>query len=374
MKMYQPVSFRTAYHPLYDEKVLKSQLVAASQFTQQQIGCIDVTNSLLGDFLGLLFTMQVIDDDVVDAIRTVTGGVQNSFRNSLPDLTWIDAYSKNNAANKLSNILQIIGHPNKLERYRGLLLDPNHFLTNVIAINMRVFDDSMSKVGEPFDRSQNEFPATVVNAFYSPNTNTINFPAGILESPMFSTSFPTILQYARMGYIIGHETTHGFDNSGRLWNAQGVYQPIMDDASNVAFNVQAQCIVNQFNQFQPVPGHYVNGQQTLGENIADLGGVKNAYKAYQAWTLANGTANLQMNSKSPIVSSLTNEQLFFVMMGQTWCTVTNDQGLIDQLQNDVHSPSMYRVNGPLANFDSFANAFSCSANSPMNPSTKCNLW
>jgi predicted metalloendopeptidase len=367
-------SFKRPSLSFVDSEILRPHLSYATGFSDQQLSCIDNVDSLLGDFMGLIFTLKVIDDTVIDNIHTVTGGIQNSFRNNLAGLTWIDANSKAQAAYKLSNILQIIGHPNKLDRYRGLLLDPIHFLDNIVAIQQRVFDYNMQSVGTPYNRSQNEFPATIVNAFYNPEANTINFPAGILESPMFSTSFPMLMQYARMGYVIGHETTHGFDNSGRLWNAFGVYQPIMDDNSSDAFNERAQCIVNQYNQFQPVPGYFVNGEQTLGENIADLGGVKNAFYAYQAWVKANGTANLQLNVKSPLVPQLTNQQAFFVVMAQTWCTKATTAGIVSQLQNDVHSPSQFRVNGPLSNLPAFSEAYSCPLGSAMNPTKKCELW
>eukprot|EP00026_Physarum_polycephalum_P004314 Phypoly_transcript_04332.p1 GENE.Phypoly_transcript_04332~~Phypoly_transcript_04332.p1 ORF type:complete len:714 (-),score=121.16 Phypoly_transcript_04332:26-2167(-) len=361
-------------HSFINRDFLRPHLEYATQFTTKQLTCIDSVDQLLGDFLGLIFSMEIIDDAVTDDVHTVTGGIQNSFKNNLAGLTWIDSYSKAQAAYKLSNILQIIGHPNKLDRYRGLLLDPTHFLDNIVAIQSRVFDYDMMSVGTIYNRSQNEFPATIVNAFYNPEANTINFPAGILESPMFSTSFPMIMQYARMGYVIGHETTHGFDNNGRMWNSFGVYEPIMDDNSSDAFNERAQCIVNQYNQFQPVPGYFVNGEQTLGENIADIGGVKNAFLAYEAWVKANGTANLQMDVKSPLIPQLTNEQAFFVVMAQTWCTKATTQGIIAQLQQDEHSPSQFRVNGPLANLQEFADAFSCPKNSPMNPTNKCELW
>jgi putative endopeptidase len=366
--------FKRSERSLLDFEALRPHLTTATSFSAQQITCIDAVDTLLGDFLGLIFAMKVIDDDVVDDIHTVTSGIQNSFGNNLQALTWIDEVSKAQAAFKLSNIQQIIGHPNKLDRYRGLLLDPSHFLSNIIAINQKVFDYNMDSVGTPYNRSDSEFPATIVNAFYNPQANTINFPAGILESPMFSTSFPALMQYARMGYVIGHETTHGFDNNGRLWNAYGVYQPIMDDESSEAFVARAQCIVDQYSKFQPVPGYYVNGNQTLGENIADIGGVKNAFLAYKAWVAQNGTEELQMSAKSPLVPQLTNQQAFFVVMAQTWCTKANSQGLISQLKSDVHSPSQFRVNGPLANLQDFADAFSCPKDSPMNPTKKCELW
>lgn len=356
-------------------EVLRPHLTSsASDFTTRELDCIDAVDDLLGDFLGLIFTMKVLDEEVINDIRTVTGGIQNSFKNNLATLSWIDSFSKASATYKLNNILQIIGHPNKLERYRGLNLDSNHFLQNIMDINEHCFDDDLATIGSVYDRSQNEFPATIVNAFYNPEGNTINFPAGILESPMFSSSFPKLMQYARMGYVIGHEITHGFDNHGRLWNAQGVYQPIMDEESDNQFTQRAQCIVDQYNNYQPVPGHFVDGEQTLGENIADFGGVKNAFLAYKAWVQANGTATFALDAASPIVPQLTNEQVFFVVMAQTWCTKANDAGLISQLSRDVHSPSQYRVNGPLSNLDYFSQAFSCSSSSPMNKQPKCELW
>lgn len=357
-----------------DPEILKTHIGATSDFTPKQLDCITAVDTMLGDFLGLIFTMKTLDDQVVDDIRTVTGGIQNSFKNNLASLQWIDDVSRVAANYKLENIIPVIGHPNRLDRYRGLLLDPNHFVSNIMAIYQRVFDDNLEYIGTPYDRSQGEFPATIVNAFYNPEANTINFPAGILESPMFSSSFPKVMQYARMGYVIGHETTHGFDNNGRLWNAEGVYQPIMDDESSAEFNTRAQCIVDQYNKFQPVPGHFVDGEQTLGENIADLGGVKNAFQAYKAWVQANGTATMALSAKSPILSQLTNEQSFFVVMAQTWCTKASTKGLLSQLKTDVHSPSQYRVNGPLSNLPDFSQAFKCPANSPMNPSSKCVLW
>jgi len=307
---------------------------------------------------------------VRDDIHTITGGIQTAFRNALGGLSWISDYSMQNAVTKLNNIIQVIGHPNKLERYRGVVLDPSNFLSNVIQLIQYKFQDEMDLIGTPFNRSDFEFDATIVNAFYSPFTNTINFPAGILESPMFSTSFPKILQYARMGYVIGHETTHGFDNNGRYWNAVGTYEDIFDEETGAQFNERAQCIISQYDKYSPIPGFYVDGTLTLGENIADVGGVKNAFRGYKAWEAANGAEF----KDHQVVSQLTNDQLFFVLLGQTWCTKADPIAIIYQLINDVHSPSQYRVNGPLSNFDEFAKAFQCPSNSHMVNSPQCLLW
>jgi len=373
LKSLEFVNPRKAARSIVNKEYLRE--FTATQYSAAQLACIDSVDTLLSDFVGLLFDLQVVGSDEVDAIHTVTGGVQNSFLNSFAALTWLDDAAREAAAYKLQNIIQIIGHPNLLNRYRGVNLTPDHFLNNILRINQADFADMLTYVGTPFNRSDYEFPATIVNAFYSPLTNTINFPAGILESPMFSTTFPTMLQYARMGYVIGHETTHGFDNNGRLWNAQGVYQGIFDNATSLRFEQGAQCLVDQYNSYEVIPGLYVNGENTLGENIADMGGAKNAYRAYQAWIKANGTDADAGSAKSRIMPSLTNDQLFFVMLGQTWCTKATDAGLASQVVNDVHSPSKFRVNGPLSNFDEFSTAFSCKAGSNMNRGNNaCVLW
>eukprot|EP01111_Echinosteliopsis_oligospora_P003460 TRINITY_DN1545_c0_g2_i2.p1 TRINITY_DN1545_c0_g2~~TRINITY_DN1545_c0_g2_i2.p1 ORF type:complete len:753 (+),score=188.09 TRINITY_DN1545_c0_g2_i2:29-2260(+) len=359
------------------EAIYKSILLSdTNSISENQLACINIVNTFLGDFVGLIFTLEVLDQDVINDIHMLTGNIQNAFKNSLSGLDWIDAESQQAAAYKLQNILQIIGHPNFLQRYRGLILSPSLGVTsNILAIRQQVYADQMSVVGQEFNRSNYEFPSTIVNAFYSPPTNTINFPAGILQPPMYSLSYPAMLRYARLGYVIGHETTHGFDNSGRLWSAFGVYSDlgIFDNETGIKFEEQAQCLVNQFDAFTVSPGVHVNGANTLGENIADLGGVKNAYRGYKAWITAQGAATDALDQPS-FISGLTNDQLFWVMLGQTWCTVASDAQLQQQVIQDVHSPSKFRINGPLANFDSFAQAFQCPAGSPMNPTNKCLVW
>jgi len=346
---------------------------ATSADDKQQTDCAVAVNGLLSDFIGLLFNIRIVDQTVIDAIHTVTYGIQNELLNSIDGLSWVDAVSKQNIIKKLESIIQVIGHPNKLERYRGVFLDPNNFLDNIFQLNEFKFNDTMTSVGQPFNRSDYEFDATEVNAFYSPFTNTINFPAGILESPMFSSSFPKILQYARMGYVIGHETTHGFDNNGRLWNGNGSYFEITDPTSSKLYDEESMCLVNQFNNYYvqgPDGPVYVDGFQTLGENIADLGGVKNAFRGYKAWENINGPEFADYQ----VVPTLNNDQLFFVMLGQTWCTKATPAGLVAQIGRDVHSPSKFRVNGPLSNFDQFASTFKCSSSSTMVHSPKCSLW
>jgi len=225
---------------------------------------------------------------------------------------------------------------------------------------------------QPYDRANSEFSATVVNAYYNPMTNTINFPAGILQAPIFDT-MPAMFQYARMGSVVGHEVVHAFDSSGRFWGAFGQYGDWMDANSSSNFNEQARCIIDQFDDYYLViKGQrvHVNGLQTLGENIADLGGVKATFNAYRAWVAANEE---EFPDKS-LIPQLTNDQLFWVLYGQTWCAAQSDDILAYLLASDEHAPNRFRVNGPLSNLDQFVSSFNCPAGSNMNRKEKCLVW
>jgi predicted metalloendopeptidase len=208
---------------------------------------------------------------------------------------------------------------------------------------------------------------TVVNAYYDPTFNSINLLAGLIQYPMASSRFPFMFNTARYGYVIGHELTHGFDNSGRLYNGTGAYVNWWKNESIVAFDERAQCLVDLYDSFEVVPGHYVNGQQTLGENIADEGGSMNAWQAF----LQEGVPS------EPLVEGYTNKQLFWVFLGQSWCEKKTPAAAIRQLKRDVHSPGKWRVNGVAMNNPGFADAFNCPASSFMGRSKtdkRCILW
>ena len=181
----------------------------------------------------------------------------------------------------------------------------------------------------------------------------------------------TLQPLTHIPQVIGHETTHGFDNQGRQWGGNGTFVgDIMDETSGINFNAAAQCLIDQYNRYSPVFGFYVNGKQTLPENIADLGGAKNAFRAYKAWVAANQPEF----TDHQVVSSLTNDQLFWTLLGQTWCTKATPVALVSQILTDTHSPSRYRVNGPLSNLDDFKDAFKCSGSSAMVHQPQCILW
>jgi len=204
-----------------------------------------------------------------------------------------------------------------------------------------------------------------VNAYYDPEKNQMVFPAGILQDPFFNSDFPDCMNYGGIGMVQGHELTHGFDNQGRDYDGDGVLEDWWLPETSQKFNEKVQCMINQYSNFQIIPGVNINGQLTQGENIADNGGIGNAFRAYKAVVGDQG-----LNSPS-IVANLTNAQLFFVAFGQTWCEKATDDYYRVAVQTDPHSPAPFRILGPLMNLPVFASTFNCPAGAYMNPQEPC---
>jgi len=205
-----------------------------------------------------------------------------------------------------------------------------------------------------------------VNAYYDPSRNQMVFPAGILQQPFFNVSYPPSMNYGGIGLVMGHELTHGFDNQGRLYNGEGVLINWWDSATDKQFDSKVQCVIAEYSKFEVIPGVFVNGMLTQGENIADMGGIKNAFHAY---------SSLEDISQPSIVPGYNNGKLFFISYAQTWCEKATDAYRRVQVKIDPHSPAMFRVLGPLMNLPAFADVFKCPVGSRMNnPSTRCEVW
>ena len=203
-------------------------------------------------------------------------------------------------------------------------------------------------------------PPQTVNAYYNPLANEMVFPAGILQPPFFHRAFPAALNYGGIGGAIGHELTHGFDDQGRKFNATGQLREWWEPAVADRFEERAQCVADYWGAFEVEPGLHVNGELTLGENIADIGGLKQAHRAYKRWEERHGTP-------PTAVDGLTNEQLLFVAWGQAWCTVSSPELERLRVTTDPHSPPRFRVIGPMAHIPAFAEAFSCAPGHPGEP-------
>jgi endothelin-converting enzyme/putative endopeptidase len=229
------------------------------------------------------------------------------------------------------------------------------------------YDFEANKIGKAVDRKEWNMTPQTVNAYNNPLWNEIVFPAGILQPPFFHKDFPAAMNYGGIGGVIGHELTHGYDDQGRKFDPTGRMQEWWEPEVAGNFESQAQCIDDFYADYEVEPGVAVNGRLTLGENIADIGGLKQAHAAYKLWEQRHG-------SPDPPVEGLTNEQLLFVSWGQVWCTKMSPEIARLLVTTDSHSPAQFRVSGPVSHNPAFAEAFQCETGTPMRPEETCLVW
>jgi putative endopeptidase len=279
----------------------------------------------------------------------------------------MDDATRAQAKEKLSLFTKKIGYPDTWRDYSSLHIDRSSYLGNVMAgVTFEVHRD-LAKIGKPVDRAEWQMTPPTVNAYYRADNNEIVFPAGILQSPFYATTMTRAMRYGAIGAVMGHEITHGFDDQGRKFDAHGNRRDWWTPAVGDEFVKRATCVEHQFDGFVPLEDLHVKGKLTLGENIADLGGVKIAYGAFK---------KAQAEQPSTDNYAYTEEQQFFLGFGQIWCENIRDEELRSRLTTDPHSPGRFRVNGPLSNVPEFAAAFSCKEGSNMVRATadRCEVW
>jgi predicted metalloendopeptidase len=305
--------------------------------------------------------------------RALWNGIVSAFDEELQEEPFLDTATRIEARMKLKDMRGAIAASRTLDDLGGLVVSANDsFLANYQRVRERDFAQGLAQVGHQLPLLHVDFPAPVVNASYDGSLNKINVPGGILGGYFFSPSSPNLANFAAIGAVLGHELTHGFDNNGRHLDGKGMERDWWTASVDAAFKQRAQCMADEYSAFtlpgvpDPVtgvaPGH-INGEQTLGENIADNGGLKTAYRASK---VAGMTA--------PVVAGFTPPQQFFLSFGQLWCGKSSPQAASQQLSTDVHSPEKARVNVPLQNMEAFAAAFSCGAGTPMAPANRCGVW
>ena len=327
----------------------------------------------LGFALGRLFIDERLPKETLDEALEMVQAIRTTFEDSLDALPWLDAASAKTAREKAEAVIEKIGYPAwvrddaaLLEHYAGLEVGGVHF-SNAISSIRSANARSMARFEEAVDKTRWYMNPSEVNAYYSPSFNQIVFPAGILQPPFFAGGVGKAFNYGAIGSVIAHELTHGFDDQGAMYDKDGQLTDggWMSAQSSRRFNDTAQCFVQQYDQFE-VNSESVNGRLTLGENIADNGGLAGSYAAYAR--SAGGAA-------PPLPGlGLTNSQLFFVSFGQVWCGMARPEKEHMWLLTDVHSPRKARVVGSAQNSKDFSDAFGCSAAAAMNPPDKCLLW
>ena len=266
---------------------------------------------------------------------------------------------------KLNAIANKIGYPDKWRDYSALKVVRGDAVGNSLRSNDFDFARSMSKIGKPIDKAEWLMTPPTVNAYYDPQMNNINFPAGILQPPFFDRSADDATNYGAIGAVIGHELTHGFDDQGRQFDAVGNLKDWWAPEDAKAFTERAECIIQEYEGFELPGGVHMNGKLTLGENTADLGGLRIAYMA-----LMDSLAGKVLPDKE----GFTPEQRFFLGIGQVWCTNSTEQADRLQAQTNPHAIARFRVNGNVSNMPEFQKAFGCKAGQPMVREKSCKVW
>ncbi len=321
------------------------------------------TDLALGEALGKLYVERAFGARAKQRAVDLVTNIQAALRARIQRLDWMAEATKMQALAKLDAMRTKIGYPDVWRDYSRLAVDRTSYVMNVLAARTFEFRRTIQKLGTPVDRSEWSTTPITINAFYDPTLNELVFPAAILQTPYFDPEADDAANYGNIGATIGHELTHGFDDNGRQYDAEGNLRDwwTADDAK--AFADRAAVMVKQFDAFEPMPGLHVDGSLTLGENLADLGGLIVAYEAFK--TASRDTAN-----------ATSADQRFFLNYAETWRVIVRPELARARLITDEHAPAKYRVNGPLSNMPAFADAFACRpGDSMVRPAaTRVILW
>jgi len=329
--------------------------------------CVSATEGALGEVIGKLYVEAKFPGASKTVALEMIGDIFGAFESALPSLEWMDDTTRGRAMEKVATLNPKIGYPDEWRDYSGLAVASDDYFANYLASSEFEFDYDAAKMGQPVNRNEWGMTPQMVNAYYNPLWNEIAFPAGIMQPPFFHKDFPSAMNYGGMGGVIGHELTHGFDDQGRKFAPDGRLREWWEPEVASRFEERAQCVDDFYSQYSVAEGASVNGKLTLGENIGDIGGVKEAHAAFKA--LEKRTGDME-----PAIEGLTNDQLFFVSWGQVWCSVASEEYERQQVTTDPHSPAKFRVNGPLTQNADFAKAFSCEEGSKMAPVNRCVVW
>lgn len=343
--------------------------------------CVNQVNSNMGMAVGAMFVRKYFDENSKRDTMAMTHELQQAFREILNSTEWIDIATKHLAELKVNAMSLRIGYPDFIlsqedlnEKYKDLEIDANKYFENTLNVLKHLTRTEQSKLRQAVNKTAWNTAPAVVNAYYSRNKNQIMFPAGILQPPFYHRYFPKSLNYGGIGVVIGHELTHGFDDKGRLFDREGNLHRWWSEDSIKEFHNRAQCLINQYGNYtvQEV-GIAVDGENTQGENIADNGGIKQAYQAYKKWLEHQTDPEVLEHETLPGLNA-TSTQLFFLNFAQVWCGAMRPEASRNKLKTAVHSPGKFRVIGTLSNSQDFAKEYNCPVGSPMNPSNKCKVW
>jgi putative endopeptidase len=330
--------------------------------------CISFTDNAMGEILGQAYVRKNFSPEAKARALEMVRNIRAELRSRLGQLTWMTAETKGKAYAKLDSIINKIGYPDTWRDYSKLEARPRPFVSNFLSAYEFETRRQLNKIGRPTDRREWGMTPPTVNAYYSPTTNEITFPAGIMQPPFFNPKADDAVNYGGMGGAIGHEITHGFDDQGRQFDAQGNLSGWWTEADTKEFNRRAEVVQKQFDEYVAIDSTHVNGKLTLGENIADFGGLLIAHGAYRR--------SLQGKPEPTPIDGLTGDQRFFLAWAQIWRAKTRPEYTRLLVNVDPHSPPEFRTIGPLSNIPAFAQAFGCKPGDKMvRPESKrAQIW
>ena len=363
------VMLRTGQHltkPVVSELFrLESALTGVSEQKPRWKRCVEATDGALGELLAQPFVKEAFPGESKQSAERMVFRIRDAFVDSVKGLDWMDAKTKERALAKLGQMAYLIGYPKRFRVY-DFAIDKKTHGKNVLAA--RVFETTrdLARLDKPLDREEWQMTPPMVNAYYDPQQNHMVFPAGILQPPFYSVKSHTPVNLGGIGMVIGHELTHGFDDEGAKYDGDGNLRDWWEPEVGKLFGQKTSCVEKQYEAYEPLPGLKLKGKLTLGENIADLGGVKLAFMAYRA--MRKGAAEVL------VADGFTEDQQFFLAHAQAWCAKYREPAMRRLVATNPHSPPRYRVNGPLVSSPEFASAFSCKAGSAMAPASRCSVW
>ena len=333
---------------------------------------LGTTNNLIGEAIGQLYVDETFPPEAKQKALDMVENIKLAFADRIKQLEWMSDSTKEMALKKLSTFNVKIGYPEKWIDYSSLEVskDPEEasYFSNVVNANIFESKRQLSKLGKPVDREEWQMTPQTVNAYYNPLFNEIVFPAAILQPPFYDYRADEAVNYGGIGAVIGHEISHGFDDQGAKFDAQGNLKNWFTEKDLSSFEERGKNLAKQFDKYEPLPGVFVQGQFTLGENIGDLGGITAAYEGLQRF--------YRENEKPGLIDGYTPEQRFFISWATIWRVKYRDETLRTQVLTDPHSPGMFRANGPLTNFPPFYEAFNVKEGDKMfrPDSSRVKIW
>jgi len=343
-----------------------TRLTGATVIKPRWKRCVSAVYDALGEDLGRAWVADHYPPEAKAGTERMVAAIAEAFENDLKTIDWMSPKTREKALVKLGQMRKKLGYPDRWRDYGTMTITRGDMLGNAARASTFELQRELGKIGKPVDRGEWDMSPPTVNAYYNPQMNDINLPAGILQPPFFSPKFDDAVNFgATAGGTVGHEMSHGFDDEGRQYDGKGNLTDWWTKEDAAKFKARAQCVVDQYSGYVAVDNLHINGKLTLGENVADLGGVRLGYVALM---------KILKDKPTPDIGGFTPAQRYFIAYGQSWCSHTRPEGKRLRVATDPHSPAEFRVNGVVSDMPEFAQAFSCKPDAPMVRAKACRVW